>query len=558
MLDLLDGKYNRDLVHVSQPRQGHAEEKRPRIIYAINNANGAHIAIPNNDLSSAHHALIERLCYVKQPGGTWVEPALPETADDINAIRLIMGEQAAEMCAAMRFLDRTSQFRGKMENRANKRDKVSPYSTEQFVDACGGAKKRRYAAAAQSLKDSPFELRDAEVSLFTKDEYMAVDENGNDKRPRGIQTRDPRYHVALGCYLHPVENIIYEDINHIFDPSGEHRTVAKGMNLLARGKTIADMWEQFKDPVGIGIDAESWDEHQHAKLLKNEQKIYIDRLEGTSHQDHVPPLHTLLRHQLRNTGKYRGIDGKIKYILNGKRCSGDINTSLGNIINMCTIIYSYLATKGIRYRLLNDGDDCVLIIENADLEHFMDGFSRWFIQMGVSMTIDGIYYHLEEIEFCQAHPVNGPDGWVLVPNPHKRLYSDLITTKDLSCKTIHDKWLGAVAMCGQHAGSGMPIYQSFYTWLSSGAKPWKPKEGTYYHRYRDDLIEGMNAKHRDVAWSTRMSFFYAYGITPESQLLLEEHFDGLDPPTYSTPRPLISEMAPMMHLVEPKWQDRFD
>lgn len=559
LLELLDGKNGRDLVRVNHFRPEQAREKRPRSIYAVRHANGAHIAMPNNDLASVHHALSERVNYVKE-GGYFVTPPRPEESPDMLAVGMLLGRRAQLMCAAMRFLDRTSCFRELLDAEISKYDKESPLESMKYVDTCGGSRRKRYEAADQSLKASPFEPRDARITVFTKDEYQAVDGKVRTKPPRAIQTRSFRYHLALACYLHPIEKKVYECINQVFDPSGRHQTVAKGMNMQRRGEVIHKMWSSYPNPVAIGLDAARWDQHQHEHLLRAEHRTYNALSIGQSDEDHIPDLQVLLQHQLINHGQYKGPEGTIEYITRGKRASGDINTSLGNIHNMCMLMFSYLASKGLigKSHLLNDGDDCVLIMDVSSLREFTSGLERWFYNMGVTMVVEGIFWQIEEIEFCQSHPVQVGGDWMLVPNPHKRLYSDLVTTKDLSSRKIFNRWVGAVAGCGLATTSGVPMLQSFYQWMGRGVHTWVPEEGNYYYRYRDELVKGMNSKISKVDWKTRISFFNAYGITPAAQVVVEKHFDKLKGPEYDSPTPLISILDNVLHLVEPKWADRID
>lgn len=557
LLRTLNGKAGRDLVRMRPTRPDMARDKRARIMYAVNHANGAHIAMPNNNLTSCHHAISERINFVKD-GKLFITPPVPESSHDMLIIEKLLGKRAAKICAAMRVLDRLSPFRTKMTECIKTSEKVSALDSDKFIETCAGTKKKRYASAKSSLKVLAFEPRDAECTLFTKDEHQGVDGKYNPKPPRAIQTRTFRYHLALACHLHPAEKKIYSYIDKIFDPTLQHKTVAKGMNLKQRGQAIHQMWTSFHKPVAVGLDASRWDQHQNQHLLRFEHTTYLDICDGQSHEDFIPDLEELLQHQLWNTGKYHGPDGKITYETVGKRCSGDINTSLGNGHNMCALLYSYIVSKGLlgQVLLLNDGDDDVVIMEQEVLDNFLNGMERWFHELGVTMVCEGIFYELEHIEFCQANPVFGPEGWQLVPNPRKRLYSDLVTTKDLSSRKIYNRWVGAVAGCGIASCSGLPIYQAFYNWMAKGAVPWLPDEGNHYYRFRDSLVKGMNNRTQSITWAVRCSFFHAFGITPKAQMLIEQHFDGLDAPTYTPASNLRSVLAPMMHLVEPIWGDR--
>jgi hypothetical protein len=442
-----------------------------------------------------------------------------------------------------------------MKKAANAHGKVSPISDQEFLDCYGGAKRKCYEAAVASLKERPLGRQDCRVKAFTKDEYRKYG-----APPRAIQPRSPRFNVKLGRYIKHLEHEIFHAIDEIFDPSGKHRTVAKGMNMTERGNAIADMWFSFDDPVAVGLDASRFDQHINSMLLEYEHMIY--KMWSTGQGEDLPPLKHLLNAQLVNHGTYFGPDGKISYKVNGCRMSGDMNTSLGNVIIMCTLMHSYFESKGLLHsvKLLNDGDDCVIIMDRRHLEKFRNGLTDWFLEMGLTMEYDGIYRTLEEVEFCQSRPVTmGNDGYRLCPRPTKRLYSDLITTKNVASKKVYQKQVGAIAGCGLAASSGVPVFQSFYQWLGRGATPWIPEQGNYYHKFRQELVCGMEAKARDILWSDRISFYFAFDITPKEQLLLENYFNNKKDPIYTKP---VSDPARKLesihYLVFPEQKDRKD
>jgi len=325
------------------------------------------------------------------------------------------------------------------------------------------------------------------------------------------------------------------------------------------------------------LDASRFDQHINKLLLQHEHSIY--HMWSTGHGEGLPNLRTLLASQLTNRGSYHGVDGKLRYTVSGCRMSGDMNTSLGNVIIMCSLMHAYFEHKGLlgQIKLLNDGDDCVIIMDRRNLEQFQSGLTDWFLEMGITMEYDGIYRTLEEVEFCQSRPVKYDnsttskaanslgltkrrnDGYRLVPRPTKRLYSDLITTKDIRSKKVFGKQIGAIAGCGLACSSGLPIFQSFYKWIGRGATPWIPSQGDQYFKFRQELIDGLEAKERTPTIEERISFYFAFDITPVEQLMVERYYDSLpDPlhqtPTFSPPRTLAS----ILNLVPPEQRPRKD
>jgi len=486
----------------------------PRTYYSYEDR-GPRWDIPNNDIETVKHAIAERVFFTKQNGKfkrapkPWdleVFPDVPELAQ-------------RKLLAREHVLSTTNNFMSQMLGEVSSDGRVSPMTNLEFLECYGGAKRKTYESAVKSLEIKGFESKDCVVKTFTKDEYRKPG-----GAPRAIQPRSPRFNVCLGRYIKHVEHKVFEAIDKVYDPTGDCKTVAKGMNMAERGETISRMWNSFCKPVAIGLDASRFDQHINQLLLEIEHSVYLEVCGGS---DELPPLKRLLQAQKVNKGAYKDKDGTIKYKVNGCRMSGDMNTSLGNVIIMCTLMYSYLESCGLkgRAKLLNDGDDCVLIMEESSVDKFKSGMEDWFRRMGITMQYDGVYNTLEEIEFCQSRPVRVNGSYVLVPRPSKRLYSDLFTTKPIKSKKVYEKMLGAKGECGRAMSRGVPIFQSYYEWFCRSAKPWRPKEGDYYWHYRQDLSDGM-AGVCEIDTSTRISFYFAFGITPQEQIALEKYYDN--------------------------------
>jgi hypothetical protein len=222
-------------------------------------------------------------------------------------------------------------------------------------------------------------------------------------------------------------------------------------------------------------------------------------------------------------------------------------------------MHSYFESKGLLHqiKLLNDGDDCVIIMDRKNLDKFQFGLQEWFLEMGITMEYDGIYTSLEEIEFCQSHPVRFGDEYRLCPRPTKRLYSDLISTKPLCFPKVYEYILGAVAGCGLACSSGSPIFQSFYQWLGRGATPWIPGQGSHYYKFRQELVDGLAFKAREPTMEERISFYFAFDITPIEQVTVEKYFDGLPDPLWSKPKFKPTRiLRPILSLVPPEQKNR--
>lgn len=473
--------------------------------YTMGGEHGPEWSIPNNNFTTALHSVVERVYLVKTPQGYARCPPF------------IDGSEL-----------RVAKFLKELRIAALKRGKSAAITGQQFVESYSGAKRRLYEQALEGMKNELIVPKDAWVKVFTKDErrkYLGC--------PRAIQPRSPKYNISLGRYLKHIEHDIFDGINEVFELLGHsHKTVAKGMNQAQRGETIRDMWSSFKDPVSLTLDASRWDQHMNTSLLGLEHDIYHMFSDGTCSDNHS--LQDLLDMQLLNKGVYRGDDGGFSYKVKGCRMSGDINTSLGNVSVMCMLMYSYFVEKQINFRLLNDGDDCVIVVDRWDVLKVKNSIVEWFLQFGVEMVLEHVGCSIEEIEFCQAHPVVVGTKTIMVPNPGKRLYSDLVTTKNVGGAKGFNRQLGAIAGCGLACSSGVPVFQEFYKWLGTDVKTWVPDSSSYYHKYRQELIRGMEHRYTRVTEESRISFYLAFNITPNEQKVLEHSFRVRQPPTFSS------------------------
>lgn len=532
-------------IHVSRPRQ--ARGRKARRYYQVRGDNGIDWDIPNNNIETVRHAILERVFFTKS-NGEYIQA--PKPWDE--ALFPGVDRRTRRSLARAYLKSVTKPFRKRLMKRLQKRGKVSPMTDTEFVSSYGGTKRRVYEAAVRSLEVKPLSKSDCRVKTFTKDEYRKPG-----GAPRAIQPRSPRFNVCLGRYIRHMEKDIYKDIDDVFDPSGEHRTVAKGMNMRERGAEIQKMWDRYMDPVAVALDASRFDQHVNVMLLDLEHDFYRALSTGTTAG--IPTLNYLLSKQRVNDGRYYGDDGKIKYRVEGNRMSGDMNTSMGNVIVMCMLMHSYISYKGLtsQVSLLNDGDDCVLIMDRKNLDSFNKDLDSWFRKAGITMSCDGTYWNLEDIEFCQARPVVIDNEVVMVPRPTKRLYSDLISTKDLSSKKVFKKWFGAVAGCGLAQSTGVPIFSDYYNWMADSVTPWIPTEGDFYYKYRDSKLSEM--KYRDCrrSPSTRLSFYFAFGITPDEQVIVERYYNDLAPFHWVPPQKCgVHSLDPAQYLVVPEQGSR--
>lgn len=458
---------------------------RRRKIVKLSNAGGCtEFSVFNTDVETSVRGVLERLFFVKK-GGEFVPTSWPKKA-------YVFGELCEFKHELIRLVGRCYQ--------------VQP---QAIVAMYTGAKRTVYHNAMQSLQITPVSRRDSYLQTFVKVEKTDFTHK-EDPVPRIIQPRHPRYHLELARYLKPIEHDIYLAIDHIFG----YPVVAKGKNAIERGKLLSNAWSSFVDPVAIAADAKRFDQHVSEPMLSWEHSIY-NNIFCDNH------LKLLLSWQKENKGYLNCEDGTLQYQINGCRMSGDINTALGNVIIMCAMFQHYLRDKP-KSRYVNDGDDCVLIVERRDLDHFSDLVCH-FSKFGFTMELDEPVTMLEHVDFCQCRPVYFPQGYRMVRNFEPCLTKDLHTIKSIRTESDMRTQLKSIALCGISIANDCPVYGVFYR---------RMLEENYHAREdrspeRDGkfwLSQRMPKLSSKVSPLTRASFCLAFGISPVEQIALEEYY----------------------------------
>jgi len=442
----------------------------------------------NNNVSTANHALAERLFFVKN-GDAFATPPAP----DRGAFRKL------------------NKFRHTLINRLPLG--LRPISIDQFLSYYEGPRLHRYTQAARSLEMLPVRKFDSRVKFFVKAEKVckvgAV--------PRGISPRDARYNIVLGVYLKCAESHIFKAINSLYGET----VVAKGLNAVERGQLLHDKFRRFADPVVVGLDASRFDQHVSKQALQWEHSVYLSLYPGDRE------LQRLLSWQVVNIGSFYAPDGTIKFRRTGGRMSGDMNTALGNVLLMCAMMWTYSREVGVPMSLLNDGDDCVVIVERHDYDRFVGGVQEWFHGLGFTMKVEAPVCVLEQICFCQSHPVWDGKGYRMVRDPRKAIPKDLFSVNRLDTRGRWDQLRSAVADCGLALSDGIPVMPSFYHMVGRGApsrvRPARPETGLDY------LSWGLSYTNSKITDEARVSFWRAFSITPAEQELLEQEFALVTP-----------------------------
>lgn len=384
----------------------------------------------------------------------------------------------------------------------------------RVVEAYVGSKRRVYEAAYASLQKSPIEEKDARLTSFCKFEKQDLE-----KAPRVINPRSPRYNLTLGKYLKFLEKKVYRGINKAFGRHTAH-TVIKGLNVVDAGEVMRSKWSRFKHPVAVGLDATKFDMHTTIHALRYEHSVYRQIFPYSTE------LRKLLRWQERNKGVAYCDDGTVEFRMEGTRSSGDLNTSLGNCIIMCGLIYAYACRCGVNIELANNGDDCVVILEQECLERFMTGLVGWFETYGYRMAVEAPVFELEKVEFCQSRVVMRDGDALMVRNLTNSIRKDPICLIPVHTPGVLQMWYRAVGDCGLSITAGMPVLQEYYKMYQRSGKDYS--EGFVQHVFKNTShltrMRGITSKERIVTAASRCSFYYAFGILPALQIEIERTY----------------------------------
>lgn len=393
-----------------------------------------------------------------------------------------------------------------------------PLSDEQFVNRYLGRKRVLYQKAVDSLQQAGVCKKDAVMKSFIKMEKCDITSK-IDACPRLISPRNPRYNVELGKFIAHGEKPMFKAIARIFG----YDAVYKGKNAQKSAEDLREAWDKFQDPLSIDLDCKRYEKHYCAEKLKWEHSCW--RLIVPRHR--WKDFMRLCDMQINNEGRAYVDDGMIKFFIEGGRMSGDMNTSSGNCLTMCGTVYSYMNYCGItKYHLANNGDDCVIIIERRDFARFSEGLDNWFKEIGFDMEVGKAVDVFEEIKFCQTQPVWNGVNWVMVRDPRTALAKDATANCNIAAENDHATWCDAMHHGGTALTAGIPVWQQFYAMF-----PKNGRKASHAQTIGGLIDSGMwhlkgNMEYRQlpIGPDQRVSFWKAFGILPDDQILLEEQF----------------------------------
>lgn len=399
-------------------------------------------------------------------------------------------------------------------------DDIGPCTREtmrEYISHRTGSKKRVYEAARVNLIGKSRPLTElASLSFFVKREATVW---GKAQVPRIISPRAPEFNLLLGRYIHPVEKKIFKSMGDMW--FGGDTVIAKGLTQEEKAELIVS--QLAKHGACVGLDASRFDQSIKGQLLTIEHAIYNGLYPG----DRLLPA--LLRQQLSNAGVGRCRDGHVTAKIGAMRCSGDVNTSLGNCIISCILAKLFFLEHGVEGSVLIDGDDTLFFLHESQLS-LLAAIPAWYEKWGLRMVVERPAFKPEQVEFCQSRPVCLGGNWVLCRNPAKAFNTDgfLVVPEGLDRRLEH---LRAVGLCGLSMAAGVPLFQAFYHSLVAEGKTGKfdiNLLGGMGYQHRIQVRAGHLARCKPITAEARQSFWQAFGVAPGEQIALEFAMANVD------------------------------
>lgn len=387
---------------------------------------------------------------------------------------------------------------------------LEPISYAEVISRYTGGKKRQYIMARESLYETPLNSEDAKIRMFIKaDKSHEVDY----KAPRAIQYRSKRYGLSWARYVIPMERALYSLRDQSDSP-----ICAKGRNAEERARDLRAKAATFARPLFMCLDHSKFDAHITPDLLQVESRFY-QRLFGGSHRRSV---RRYMRMQMRNLGSTKN---GTQYYTPGTRMSGEASTALGGTALNILLLRAWLGRT--RHCMYVDGDDSVVIIEQADRTRLPD-LSDTMLTMCMHTKLEQSTEVFEEVEFCQCRPVEVGGAWRMVRNPLRVLSRAGWSVLPMP-PTLVKRWVRSVGLCEMILGRGVPILQRLGELMAiRGSGRYYMTDKHYEARKLQHSIERVQPL--EVEYSTRLSFERAWGVDPQTQMLIEDtlsvEFDG--------------------------------
>lgn len=401
-------------------------------------------------------------------------------------------------------------FRKALNKIGHSLGKTSEMSESKFVSYYSGRLKGKYDKAASELLADGLCSKDYRIKTFVKKEKWDC-KTFVEKAPRIIQYQSPKFNISLGCFLKPIEKRIYKMKRKAgkFKNLPKTRVVCKGLNQKQRAKLFLHKAKRFNNLRVVSLDLSGMDLHT--------QEMQYDLFRVYRMCNSSPKLAKLLKVLVNQRAR---ADSGVSYTLGPQTTSGRIDTATLNCLLMVGMVIGFFDYSQVtKFDLMDDGDDCLLMIEEEDVAKVELLIPYYFYELGHESKCGGAV-RLEDAEFCHTKLVGGK---------MIRDWRKVLRTCFSSYKHYHNvggfRVMKSIAQCELSLGVGVPIVQEFFQcWLEKfthlEAAVLDVTEGSYL-RARLERRDYWNAEPEPITESMRLDFERAWGISPQQQRGLE-------------------------------------
>jgi len=184
-----------------------------------------------------------------------------------------------------------------------------------------------------------------------------------------------------------------------------------------------------------------------------------------------------------------------------------------------------------KWDILDDGDDCCLIVEHEYKQQVEDGLPAWFRRCGHDLKIDGIVTRLEDVSFCASRLVRVDGVAKMIMEPARVIGKSRLHPRPFTGR-FRRKYVATIGQCQLAIHTGVPVLQAHALMLkrcSTELLKELPRSYLYRLAREDNPWEATPTK---VSQSSRESFAAAFKISLADQLYYESIFDRVTPEEY--------------------------
>jgi len=351
------------------------------------------------------------------------------------------------------------------------------------------------------------------IKLFMKDEHYI-----DFKHARGIYARDDGAKIAFGPWFKAIEHEIYSQPEFIKHVPVRLRPKYIYDRLFSEGSTY------------VATDYSSFEAHFDAELMAHCEFVLYEYMlsDANGGSDILNVMHEVLRGENLIFNKF------VTARCIARRMSGEMNTSLGNGFSNLMFMGYVCELLGLEVNGVVEGDDG--LFQFSGTHPITADFSKY----GFSIKLD-TYTKISDASFCGN--LFDEDSLQIVTDPldvicsigwttHRYRHSNLNTHKTL---------LRAKALSMAHQYPGCPIVGKLAQYCLRVTRGRTNRDmihsiernRSYNMWERDSIKEAINFRttdedlYVDPTIGTRLLCEKLYGITVQTQLLVEKYLDSL-------------------------------